>query len=1643
MYSAGSVEATFIANGKAYGYTGESLRSYVESRRVEHAEQIQKSEERKARMEERDSTRQQTELLDKITKLEAKVELAAQQDDTASSVSAESAQGLRAKPIKIPKYDAKQTVESYLELFEDVANQNQYEVEELLIRLRVALAGSKLESACYGCETFADAKRELLTAFGKTADKAWQALIANTQKADESFYQFVVRVSRDTEKWRKLAMPKSEDSHRGGRDESGLFAAMVRQVILEAIGPDMKAFMIEKRCYEKDLKAFTEDGMAYQTAHGRKSLKVKSPETHYITPQHSAQCLGVSVEGAEKELATLAPVERRWFVARERLCYNCLRVGHQVKECQSKTRCKCGSKHHPLLHWPSETKPPRGTDSEGIRTYSCTTSAGVHLMTGVAEVCGSKRARVRVFIDPGSQASFISASLASAIRPSCLSTDEVKVTAFGTEPVVRQLERLEVVLTGTSRAITIRAWKNDDMRMKFPPVAKSTIQQWQASGIELSDQPSEGIPNEVHLLIGADHCNEILKEKKVVNGETAWSTEIGWVLCGPTKSSVPAATVSVGCIELDRLWRMEEVPERSATALPDFLLEREGPSYQVGLLWKAEKRPPDNLNQAMAAAQALVQQLQRKGKRQEYDRVLLEEYAQLDAIEKEEHPEEPGYYMPHHAVFRSDATTTKTRVVFNASASRSGEQSLNDLVDPGPSLLPDLVGLLLRFREYPVAFQADIRKAFFMIGMRPEDRPYLRFVWPEIGQEQMCIWRLKKLPFGVNCSPFILSAVLRYHLDHALGSASAEECAIIKLLLRSFYVDDCVSSVPCSADAEKLQEYSMHMLQGAGMELRKWRGNTLPSDPEAGSKALGIVWATEEDVISVADLGNVDAPSKFGWSRRALLRCVAAVYDPLGWASPAILPGKFLLQECWKLGGGWDDPLPSSLSVRCAEWWGGLADISAVRIPRWLGCPVGKPVFLHMFADASEKGYGCCLYVVTGVVSSLLFAKAKVAPVARPTLARLELQAVCLAAKVLSFVVSELRIPIERIVGWTDSLTTWHWISKPSYQWKTYVANRVAAVQEVSRKLHVEWRHCPGVSNPADLVSRGVPVSGLQTVIWLHGPPWLSEESEWPQSISSHSTQESAIEARVAAVNTVRQSVVWPWENLSKWQRARGVVVRMLQWKEPATRAELFPKAEAFLYRSIQQECFAEEIAMLKEGNSLPPSSRLYKLSPFLDDAGLLRVGGRLQESELGYDAKHPIILAKHHLTELLLEMVHKQRLHQGVESVLAFLQRKFWILSGRRLLRSVTERCFACRWFKAKAAAEVVAPLPADRVEHQQPFGLTGIDYAGPLYVQTGERSAKRWVVLFVCGTTRAVHLDMVDSLSTEAFLLVYRRFVARRGKPCRIRSDNATTFKAAAEKIEVVWSFNPPAAPWFGGFYERLVACVKTPLKKVLGKALLKPEELATVLAEIEAVVNSRPLTSVSTDIGDDMALTPAMMMGDVFAPGAPEVEDGLTAAQLSARFSYIINVKEHLRKRWREQYLVGLSSYQSAQARPIKAGEVVLVVDDKKKRHLWRLGRVIELFAGRDGKSRVARVKVGNSTMLRAIPRLVPLEVASEPEQVASEPEVPIEQLANTPADEQSDPVSTPASPDVGQPAEPRESPCLRRSRRAVRIPARLDL
>ena len=737
---------------------------------------------------------------------------------------------------------------------------------------------------------------------------------------------------------------------------------------------------------------------------------------------------------------------------------------------------------------------------------------------------------------------------------------------------------------------------------------------------------------------------------------------------------------------------------------------------------------------------------------------------------------------------------------------------------------------------------------------------------------------------------------------------------------------------------------------------------------------LGLIWCCEDDTLSVA-VHEVAQDKPSIWTRRSLLHCVASIFDPLGLAAPLVLPGKIYLQRSWREDSGWDQPLSNALSQSVDQWWGELTQ-PKFKVPRWIGCSPSDPVTVHAFGDASEKAYGCCVYVVVGCHSNLILAKTKVAPLNAPTLARLELQAACLAARQVSFAIAQLRVIISEVHAWSDSLTVLHWINSEPYRWKTWVRNRVATIRDISAKHSIVWHHCPGIDNPADLASRGSEMSALKSVSWLQGPNWLPQPGSWPECPDTGLSTDSVIEARVAFVACMEASGDW-WSRFSKWTRLMGVVSRILSWQpKKLLSGELRRKTELVLIRTVQQELFAEELEVLKAKKSLSKDSKLYQLNPFLDEEQLLRVGGRLQNSEMSYDAKHPVILGKHHITLLLLRHTHIMRHHEGVESMLSFLRQRYWIVGVRRLLRSVKSACVACRRYDAKSADEVSPPLPCDRVTFRSPFSLCGIDYAGPLLVRNRDSSSKVWIALFVCGLTRAIHLEIVSSLSCDDFLLAFRRFVSRHCMPCRIRSDNGTTFVAAAKVVKVDWVFNPPSAPWFGGFYEILVSCVKRPLRKVLGRALVSLSELQTLLCEIECLVNQRPLTHV----GDTDPLTPAKLTGkDLWNTGSDTiVEAPISKHRMSQRLQYLRTMKEHMISRWKE-YIVSLQNYHAGKSSPVTVGDVVFVVDDRKKRREWKTALVKKLYVGKDGRCRVALLSTGGqSTMTQPIRRLVPMEV-----------------------------------------------------------------
>ncbi|GFX58508.1 integrase catalytic domain-containing protein [Trichonephila clavipes] len=290
---------------------------------------------------------------------------------------------------------------------------------------------------------------------------------------------------------------------------------------------------------------------------------------------------------------------------------------------------------------------------------------------------------------------------------------------------------------------------------------------------------------------------------------------------------------------------------------------------------------------------------------------------------------------------------------------------------------------------------------------------------------------------------------------------------------------------------------------------------------------------------------------------------------------------------------------------------------------------------------------------------------------------------------------------------------------------------------------------------------------------------------------------------------------------------------------------------------------------------------------------------------------------------------------------------------------------------------------LPADRVKDANAFDITGIDLAGPLFTRDG---GKVWIVLYTCAIYRAIHLELVSSLSTECFMLSLRRFIARRTRPETIYTDNGTNFVGTNSELKnldwdkimketdikpIKWKFNPPTAAWWGGWWERLVRVIKELLKRTLGKAILTYEELLTVLCDCEAVVNSRPLTYVSEDPNDLIPLTPSLFLNGKSSYDTVDL-DLSEFSKFQKRIKYRRKLIHDFRSRFRKEYL--------GQKRPgkpghdFKVGDVVMIEEPSKKRVYWPLGKVISLLPGRDGKVRTLKLKCKNSELIRPIQEFI---------------------------------------------------------------------
>ncbi|XP_055622014.1 uncharacterized protein LOC129765627 [Toxorhynchites rutilus septentrionalis] len=739
----------------------------------------------------------------------------------------------------------------------------------------------------------------------------------------------------------------------------------------------------------------------------------------------------------------------------------------------------------------------------------------------------------RALLDSGSQSNFISESLCQKLG---LKRTRINIPVSGIGQATVSV-RYSVQVALASR---FGKFVQDIDCLVLPKLTVSLpschvdISRWNIPrNLPLAD-PKFNISHGVDLIVGAELFFMLIESHQMIladNYPTLQKTLLGYVVCGKYSTNMVktvachVATEADLNVQLEKMWEVEnfDVGKSLTPAEQDvenhFLQtvsrDTEG-RYIVRLPFRESMAPllGDAFDQAVRRLLLMVKRFVRDKDLQDAYVKFMDEYERLGHMEVGSRDAGPQYFLPHHAVHRPESSTTKTRIVYDASSKGTGALSLNDVLHTGPTVQPPLLSTVLNFRM-------------------PQRSRYLKIVWRRDPSLPLQVYQLKTVTYGLACSPYQAARVLI-----KLAEDEGQNYPLAVEIVRSrFYVDDVLAGSDSLEEATEICRQLRELLDLGGFSLRKWSSNNqavlrhVPTDlwesaPQmelcrSTVTALGLLWSPQSDcfgfkVPQLADLRIV--------TKRIVVSETAQLFDPLGLLGSIVISARMFVQQLWAKNISWDE----ELSPKDSEWWmefrKELGLLKQLDIPRRVLSNPDRNYQLHCFCDASEKGYGCCVYVVgpdgeEHLTSHLLVTKARVAPLRGLSVPRLEL---C-AAVVGSQLVNKLRNETDfsgPVTFWTDSTVVLYWLRAPPSNWKVFTSNRIAEVQRLTKGS--EWRHVPTEHNPADRISRGIRPSQLrEDILWWYGPPFLKHPVTcWPETLPNSTP------SRISEVNSEARQIV-------------------------------------------------------------------------------------------------------------------------------------------------------------------------------------------------------------------------------------------------------------------------------------------------------------------------------------------------------------------------------------------------------------------------------------------------------------------------------------------------------------------------------------
>ncbi|XP_058816216.1 uncharacterized protein LOC131679498 [Topomyia yanbarensis] len=756
------------------------------------------------------------------------------------------------------------------------------------------------------------------------------------------------------------------------------------------------------------------------------------------------------------------------------------------------------------------------------------------------------------------------------------------------------------------------------------------------------------------------------------------------------------------------------------------------------------------------------------------------------------------------------------------------------------------------------------------------------------------------------------------------------------------------------------------------------------------------------------------------------------------------------VQDIWRTGCQWDDLIDDVSYQKWIRWSQLLSSIERFKVPRsYFGAAKASEIEdmqLHIFTDASETAYGCVAYlraVIRGEVKcALVMSRSKVAPLKQVSIPRLKLLGAVLGARLVRTVHESHSFQINKQFIWTDSQTVLSWIRSDQRRYKQFVGFRIGEILSLTKLT--EWFWVPTKLNVADQLTKwSKDFDLLSDSTWVNSPRFLYHAVEdWPmKNLPPANTTEEL------RVHLLLQDVVVPesfidFRRFSKWtvlvrtmatvhrfatncrKKSEGLPIETLKATPnqrklmvtcaiPSRRVPLqqeeYQKAERALLKIAQLDAYRDELAVLLRNKERPisewltieKSSVLYRLTPLIEEDGLIRMEGRAANAEfLPFDLRFPIIVPDDHpIAKLIVQHYHERFGHMYRETVKNELKQRFHIPKVNVVLRKVSTSCQWCRVRRSRPQAPRMAPLPVQRLTPNiRPFSHVGVDYLGPFEVTVGRRKEKRWVVLFTCMVVRAVHVEVAHSLTTQSCLMAIRRFVCRRGPPSEFFSDNGTNLRGASKEVismmqtigldcadeftnaRTKWTFNPPATPHMGGVWERLVRLIKDALEALNDGRRVTDEILQTSIIEAEEMVNSRPLIYNSEQSLEADALTPNNFLRGV-SPNEPHATPPPVNAAEALRDSYKRSqqIADEMWKRWVKEYVPSVNQRTKwfEESKPLKTGDLVYVVEGANRKS-WVRGIVEQPIVSGDGRTRQAWIRTKSGVFKRAAVNLAVLEI-----------------------------------------------------------------